>query len=169
MIKVVITGAECSGKTTLAEALAQHYQVPLIPEYAREYLNNLDRPYLQSDLRHIAIGQLELENKYTAEDLIICDTSMLVIKVWSQIKYNSVHPWLTMLYADSTPDLYLLPHWDIPYQADPLREHPSDRKTVYDTYVNELSMQDAPWIAVSGSPIERLEKSVEQIENIIDG
>ena len=94
---------------------------------------------------------------------------MLVIKVWSQIKYNSVHPWLTMLYADSTPDLYLLPHWDIPYQADPLREHPSDRKMLYDTYINELSMQDAPWIAVSGSPIERLEKSVEQIEKVIDG
>lgn len=97
MIKVVITGTECSGKTTLAENLAQHYQVPYVPEYAREYLNNLDRPYLQSDLRHIAIGQLELEKKYIANDLIICDTSMLVIKVWSQIKYNSVHPWLTML------------------------------------------------------------------------
>ena len=167
MIKVVITGAECSGKTTLAESLSHHYQVPLISEYARVYLNNIDRPYVQSDLRHIAIGQLELEKKHAAEDLIICDTSLLVIKVWSQIKYKSVHPWLTMLYAEATPDLYLLPHWDIPYQEDPLREHPNDRKMLYNTYVNELSIQEAPWIPVSGSANERLEKAVERVDEVI--
>ena len=168
MIKVVLTGAECSGKTTLAEGLAHHYQAPMIPEYSRKYLSDLDRPYVQSDLRHIAIGQLELEKKHAAEQLIICDTSMLVIKVWSQVKYNAVHPWLTMLYAEATPDLYLLPHWDIPYQEDSLREHPNDRKMLYDTYVNELSIQEAPWITVTGSADERLEKAVESIDEIIE-
>lgn len=167
MIKVVITGAECSGKTTLSQDLADHFNAPLIPEYARSYLNKLDRPYVQSDLKHIAIGQLESEQDYASHDLIICDTNLLVIKVWSQVKYNSVHPWLTVLCQDATPDLYILPHWDIPYEPDPLREHPDDREMLYDKYVNELSMQEAPWITVSGSPVERLEKAREKIEQFV--
>lgn len=167
MIKVVVTGAECSGKTTLAKDLAGHFQAPLIPEFARTYLSDLDRPYTQADLKHIAIGQLESERDYASEELIICDTNLLVIKVWSQVKYHSVHPWLTVLYQDATPNLYILPDWDIPYEPDPLREHPNDRKMLYDTYVKELSLQEAPWITVTGSTEERLEKSVIRISELM--
>ncbi len=167
MIKVVITGAECSGKTTLAKDLSQYYNTPLVPEYARTYLNNLDRPYEQSDLKHIAIGQLESEQKYVSEDLIICDTSLLVIKVWSQVKYGSVHPWLTVLLEDAIPDLYILPDWDIPYEEDPLREHPDDRKMLHDNYVDELNMQIAPWGSVTGSKAERLKQAVKRVDEMI--
>ena len=56
--KVVIIGPECTGKTTLAQVLAQHYNTAWVPEYAREYIDSLDRPYREEDLLAIANGQV---------------------------------------------------------------------------------------------------------------
>ena len=63
MIKVVTTGPESSGKTTLAKALAEHYQIAWVPEYSRDYLNRLNRPYQEEDLLVIAKGQIQREDE----------------------------------------------------------------------------------------------------------
>ena len=67
MKKVVITGPECTGKTSLAKALANHYNTRWVPEFARDFLNNLDRPYVEEDLLEIAKGQLNLESQFEKE------------------------------------------------------------------------------------------------------
>ena len=90
--KIVFTGPECSGKTTLSNAIAKIINAPIVNEYAREYLHDLDREYSYSDLLKIAKGQIELEEsqKYSKSNsgVIICDTNLQVIKIWSQIKYS---------------------------------------------------------------------------------
>ncbi len=167
MIKIVVTGAECSGKTTLASNLAKHYNAGLAPEYARTYLSELDRPYEKSDLKNIAIGQLQSEQELSHNEILICDTSLLVLTVWSEVKYGSIHPWLTVLYEDAHPDLYILPDWNIPYEADPLREHPEDRMELHNIYVNKLNEQSSPWMSVIGTPEERLKQAVKRIDFLI--
>ena len=61
--KVAIIGPECTGKTELSKYLATRFKTEWVPEYARAYLNKLNRPYDQSDLTKIAHGQLRVEDE----------------------------------------------------------------------------------------------------------
>ena len=77
MKKIVITGPESTGKTTLAEALAQKLNALLIPEYARSYVEGLNRPYTYSDVEMIAQHQLEEESKFSdsgGSGILLMDT-----------------------------------------------------------------------------------------------
>ncbi|HXH19021.1 MAG TPA: ATP-binding protein, partial [Chitinophagales bacterium] len=91
MKKIVIVGPESSGKTFLAEKLAAHFQCLWVPEYAREYLEKLNKPYTKEDVEKIAEGQLRLEDETAAKSksLLICDTNLLVIKIWMDHKYGT--------------------------------------------------------------------------------
>ena len=64
MIKIIITGPECSGKSTLSKSLAEHFQSPLLHEYARVYISKLKRKYTQKDLLKIAKTQFDSEKKF---------------------------------------------------------------------------------------------------------
>lgn len=167
MKKIVITGPECSGKTTLANDLGAHYSVPVISEYAREYLHHLDRPYNASDLEIIAKEQDLRERAYSDLAFIICDTSFLVLKIWSQVKYQFVSPFILSQLAESPATLYLLPHYDIPYEEDPLREHPTERARLYQLYLDELNHQEVPWFELVGNPKQRLEQAQTKIDACI--
>ena len=92
--KIAIVGPESTGKSTLAEGLAKHYQTVWVPEYARGYLNKLGRGYDQSDLIKIAQGQLGLEDECVndAKRFLFCDTNLVVIKIWSDFKYGNCAP-----------------------------------------------------------------------------
>ena len=85
-MKVVITGAESSGKTTLFESLEKYYGIVGAKEFARNYLLNSNGKYSQKDLLSIANGQIDAEItvKKNNPDLVICDTDLLTIKIWSQ-------------------------------------------------------------------------------------
>lgn len=171
MIKVVITGVECSGKSTLAEELAEACQATLIPEYSRHFLSQLNRPYEKSDLISIALGQQKSEEKVKEEDLVICDTSLLVLKIWSLVKYNSVHPWITVLLQDDQPDLYILPDCNIPFEPDLYRESHDNsydaRPELRQRYIDELNRIDIPWISVTGSPEQRLAQAMKRVNALI--
>lgn len=62
--KVVIIGPESTGKSTLCEMLAQHFNTQWCPEFAREYLLTNGTDYTFDDLLTIAKGQLALENEF---------------------------------------------------------------------------------------------------------
>src|SRR5438552_3282750 len=89
--KVAVIGPECTGKTDLSKFLASHFKTDWVPEYARAYLDKLNRPYERSDLSKIAHGQLRLEDEWYhgANRVLICDTNLIVIKIWSEDKYRS--------------------------------------------------------------------------------
>jgi len=64
--KIVIIGPESTGKSSLCEQLAQHYDSLWCPEFAREYLLTNGASYSYDDLLAIAKGQLALEDEYAA-------------------------------------------------------------------------------------------------------
>src|ERR1035438_4094481 len=86
IIKVAILGAESTGKTTLCRDLAAHYHTVWVPEYAREYVEKLNRPYLLEDLENIAIRHKNNEDAaiVKANKIIFIDTEFIILKVWSQ-------------------------------------------------------------------------------------
>ena len=135
---IVITGPESSGKTTLTKAIAKALNTDYTEEYAREYLNS-NTSYKQEDLLLIAQGQLQKE-KANANQIAIHDTDLITIKIWSEYKYNQCDPWILeqIEQQKSKNRIYLLCKPDIPWEADPLRENPSNRAELFKIYKKEL-------------------------------
>ena len=90
---IIITGPESSGKTTLSQGIAARLNTTYTTEYARKFLETLNREYTQEDLISIAKGQLQNERK-NRNSIAIHDTDLITVKIWSEFKYNSCHPWI---------------------------------------------------------------------------
>lgn len=168
-IKVVVTGPESTGKSTLSLSLADHFKVDLVPEYAREYLLRTRGIYSQKDLLEIAKGQIESENKALNEGhaLVICDTSLEVIRVWSEWKYGSCDNFIREKAETRLPDLFLLLTPDIPWQHDALRENPNDRMALFKKYQEILKEYDTPIEIIVGNSTNRFATSVQAINNLL--
>jgi nicotinamide riboside kinase len=154
----------------LAEKLAQHFAEPWVPEVAREYLEKLDRPYTYEDLLLIGKRQLSLEDELaaTAKHFLFCDTDLRVIQVWSQHRYGKVDPWVLEEIARRTYDLILLCAPDLPWQEDPLREHPEleMRETFFSQYLQLTKQSGFPFNIIAGDPVKRISAGVEAIQSL---
>ena len=166
--KIVVIGPESTGKSTLSEALAKALFTAWVPEFARAFLEGLGRPYKEEDLLTIAQGQADSEKQLsaTAADLVICDTDLYVIKVWSEHKYGRCHPWILGQIAERKYDLYLLTGIDIDWQHDPLREHadPQMRNYFYNIYKDIAIESGLPWVEIKGSPEQRLQLALDAVK-----
>ena len=161
---LVTTGPESSGKTTLATQLAGALDAPLVPEIARTYLNEKrrDNPsfeYQQHDLLEIAKQQLAAEKKALrkAGEWLVCDTDLLVLMIWSDVKYGKCEPALQALFEQSLESdrRYLLCTPDMPWEPDPLRENPGDRELLFDRYLTVLEFLPVKFLTLSGSAERR--------------
>ncbi|HEY5463602.1 MAG TPA: ATP-binding protein [Hanamia sp.] len=190
--KIVVIGPESTGKSTLCEKLASHYNTFWVPEYAREYLEKNGVEYNYDDLLTIAKGQIELEegirqqqsgNSYQLSDsnspftthhspltthhsLLFIDTDLYVIKVWAEFVFNKCQNWILNRIAERKYDLYLLCDVDLPWVEDELREYP-DKKTrekLFLFYKDLMVNQPTPWCIISGNYEERFEKAITFIE-----
>ena len=167
MIKIVITGPESTGKSTITKQLAAHFKVEMVSEYARTYLQKLNKEYSQNDLTEIAKGQIAIEDNALESNskFIVCDTSLEVIKIWSEFKYKSCDSFISTSLRERQPNLYLLMKPDLPWEPDPLRENPANRQELFDLYKNELVTSKVPFYEISGNGKERLKKAIEALNN----
>lgn len=168
---ITIIGPESTGKSTLAEDLANHFGTLWVPEFARYYLENSNQPYQQQDLLKIAQGQLLLFNslKLKEDKILFCDTDIHVIKVWSLFKYGSVDNEILKLIDSMQCDAYILTDIDLPWENDPLRENPDlyERKFLLDWYEQIIILTKKPYLKISGSKKERLNNSISYINTLI--
>lgn len=172
MNKIAITGPECSGKSTLAQHLAAHFGVSYVPEYARTYLKGTSGQYVFEDLEHIFQGQMALEAKAMAaagELLVICDTDVLVIKIWSQYRFGKVAPDVEEAFFSNRYTHYLLCKPDVPWQPDPFRESPQlqERNLLFGYYRKALTSIHAPYTIIEGTLSQRLQRAIEAINAAI--
>ncbi|MBK8845280.1 MAG: ATP-binding protein [Bacteroidetes bacterium] len=169
MKRIAIIGPESTGKTTMAKMLAAHYKTIIVPEYAREYIMQLNRPYSPKDLLPIAKGQIQLENQllFQANRLLICDTNMTVMKVWSEYKYGFCAEWILNVINSRYYDHHFVCAPDMPWDADPLREHPNKREELFDIYIEEMKKQQVRYTVLRGTPEERLAQMTEVLDKYI--
>lgn len=157
--RIVVNGPESTGKSTLCKQLAGAFDTLWVPEYARAFCENIDRPYTLSDLISIAKGQVHAEDQAAreAETLLICDTDLYVIKVWSEHRFGYCPPEILAAIATRPYDLYLLAGIDMPWQPDPLREHgaPEERYYFYKQYQDAMINSSVPWLNIEGKEEER--------------
>lgn len=178
MLRIVSTGSESSGKTTLIKALAHYYQTDWVPEYARTYLTEIyaqapDIQYQIEDIIRIAEGQKMAEahthNQAPEAAFLVCDTDALVCKIWAEYKYGYCPEALENLFRDSIQthqNLYLLcaplPVWEY----DPLREAPDfqQRMQIFGLYKQTLEKYGLPYLLVEGDAPTRLEKVLHKLK-----
>jgi NadR type nicotinamide-nucleotide adenylyltransferase len=163
--KIVVTGPESTGKSTLCEQLAAKYQTGWVPEYAREYLLDLKRPYTYDDLLIIAKGQLDQEERITASlktPLLFIDTDMYVMKVWCEFVFGKCHNFILEQIVKRKYDAYFLCNTDLPWVADELREYPDleSRERLYHIYKDLMVNQSTPWYEIRGDYDQRLQKAI---------
>lgn len=124
--KIAIIGAESTGKSTLCEELAGHFQTCFTTEFARDYLPTLHRDYTEEDLMIIAREQMQREEEAIkqAYRFLFCDTDIMNIRVWSEVKFGKCSRDLLLLAASQDYDMYFLLLPELPWKEDPLRENP---------------------------------------------
>lgn len=175
LIKIVLFGPESTGKTTLSEQLARHYNTVWVPEYAREYLqqkwNNERKTCEPQDLLPIAAGQMQLENTLTkkATKILICDTDLLETKVYSEAYYiGDCDPILEKHALQNKYDLYFLTYIDIPWEADDLRDKPTEREEMFSYFKSTLEKYERNFIILKGNKKERLKIAIKHIDKLLE-
>lgn len=180
-LRIVAIGPESTGKSSLCQSLARHYDATWCPEYAREYLLRHGRDYSFDNLLDIAKGQLALEDRYAEEalghwqaqgqgrtprPLLFIDTDMYVMKVWCEFVFGDCHPWILERIAERRYDLYLLCHTDLPWVQDELREYPDPetREQLFHIYRDTLIQQDVPWADITGLHDQRLQTAIAAVD-----
>lgn len=167
MKKIIITGPESSGKTTLANSLASHYGVEYVKEYARKYLKEKGKYYDFEDVINIAEGQNKREKKATksAENMLICDTDLLTIKIWLEYKYGRSDEWVDSIIATYKNRIYLLCTPDMNWSEDKLRENPDDREELFEIYKENLEYYNLDFHIMEGPKKYRTREAISIIES----
>jgi NadR type nicotinamide-nucleotide adenylyltransferase len=166
--RVVITGPESTGKTSLAVQLASHFKTVWIPEYARDYITSLGRKYNFSDVEHIAREQVRREKNFRsqANGFLFYDTYLVVTKVWFKVLYGHYPLWIDNAIQDSLIDLFLVCDTDIPWIPDPVRENGGEmRGRLLAMYQDEITSLGIPWKMVSGIDDQRLCSAINILRN----
>lgn len=170
MIRVAVVGPESTGKSELSEKLAKHYHTVFVPEFARDYLNNLGRKYTYEDVLFIAEQQMLLEKKMEKEanKILFCDTALLSIKIWFQVVFNKVPAQIEEWMKSNVYDFYILTDIDMPWVDDPLREHPHFRKELLELHLQELNEHQCNYSLISGLNDLRIQNAVSSLKEFVE-
>jgi NadR type nicotinamide-nucleotide adenylyltransferase len=169
MKRIVITGAESTGKSTLAKALSDYYGEPCSGEFVRSYVDLHERELNQSDLEPIAKGQLTLEDAELeqAQRLIFHDTNILSSIIYANVYFDTDIEWLNHRFLERDYSLYLLCMPDIPWEADEgQRESPEARDDLHIRFKHHLDYLKLPYVEIHGSKQARMSQAVRAIEAI---
>ncbi|HEY0245920.1 MAG TPA: ATP-binding protein [Mucilaginibacter sp.] len=167
--KIAVVGPESTGKSTMSAYLAEHYHTVWVPEYAREYCEKLTSPPTWQDEINMFEGQLALEKELLpkANHILICDTTFITVKIWSdQIFGRSPQQVLDRL-PNHQYDLYLLLNIDMPWQEDPLRDFPHMREHFMAVWYKELDALNANYVLITGTGETRYQNAVNAIDSFL--
>ena len=174
VLRICLVGAESTGKTTLAKALAARYRTAWVAEYGREYSEQKSEAGLvdwsANEFISIARIQCERENAAArkANQVLFCDTDAFATSIWYRRYFHTRSPEVEAIAAQQKrPDLYLLTDVDIPFEQDGIRDGEAIRNWMHLTFLEELTLQRKPFAVLSGSVEERLAKAVNRIDELI--
>lgn len=168
-LRVVVTGSESTGKTTLARRLATHYGTLWVPEFARAYVDDVARPLTRHDVEPIARGQLtrERDAEPRAGRLLVLDTDVLSTTVYGEHYYGHVPEWITSELRRHPADLYLLCDIDAPWVPDPQRDRGDARDEMHALFAAAVRGTGVPSVVIRGDWEERFQMAVVAIDGLL--
>jgi NadR type nicotinamide-nucleotide adenylyltransferase len=168
--RVVVTGSECTGKSTLAAALAAHYATGWSPEFVREFVAAREGPVRAEDVDAIAKGQMRAEDALAAGSgrLLIHDTDLLSTAIYSRHYFGDCPAWIEDEVMRRKADLYLLAGIDVPWQADAGQRDRGDRREEMHALFREaLAARRFQAVELAGPHEARLAAAIRAIEAIL--
>jgi NadR type nicotinamide-nucleotide adenylyltransferase len=167
--KIAVVGPESTGKSTMSEYLAKHYNTVWVPEFARGYCEKLTEPPTWQDEINMFYGQLALEKGIlpNANKLLICDTTFITVKIWSDYTFGKSPQEVLDELPEHPYDLYLLLNIDLPWEEDPLRDFPHMREHFMEVWHKELQTLNASYVLISGTGPERYDNAVAAIDGFL--
>jgi len=171
MIRVVVTGSECTGKTTLAGALADYYGAVWVPEYSRQFVREKGTAPTYEDVDAIARGQIACEEEHiavAAAPVLIQDTDLLSTSVYSRHYYGDCPAWIEQSLRARVPDLYLLAGIDVPWVPDgDQRDRGDRRREMQELFRQALASRDFRFVEIRGDRGERLREATAAIDVLL--
>lgn len=168
--RVVLIGAESTGKTTMASHLARHYDTVWSPEYLRIFVDHKGGVPEPADIPVISRRHLEQEAAYLSQSnrLLFIDTDLITALVYSRFYFNYCPEWIEQASVEREADLYLLCDTDIPWEEDDdQRDGPVVRETLQKVLHDELVTRGLPFVVLSGSIEERKQAAVTAVDALI--
>ena len=158
-------GPESTGKTTLCRAMAEHFQTQWVPEYSRDFVENIQRTYTLADIEYCTKKQLEAEDNILqiSNQFIFCDTELIIAKVWCEDIFDFCPAWIEKAITDKEYDLYLLTSPDLPFVHDPVRENADRRNYFFTLYKQELEKRSFSFSIIQGAGNRRFENALKTI------
>lgn len=171
MKRIVLTGAECTGKSTLAQALSGYYGEPWTTEFVRSYVDQLDRELTKEDLSFIAKGQIATEDASlcNATRLVLHDTNLLSSIIYANHYFGEVSDEVNEEFLQRDYTLYLLCTPEgIGWEADPgQRDSPAARVTLQSKFKESLDKLGLPYVELSGDEAARFGAATQAIDAVL--
>jgi NadR type nicotinamide-nucleotide adenylyltransferase len=169
-LRVVLTGSESTGKTTLARFLAVRYDTVWCPEFARDYVERKDAPLTADDVEPIARGQRAAEDVALrgAHRLVFLDTDLLSTVLYARHYYGACPAWIEEEARSRRGHLYLLNHPDVPWAPDGFQRDRGDRREEMQIlFASLLEEFRAPVAEVKGPWPERRQRALAAVEALL--
>jgi nicotinamide riboside kinase len=167
-INVVVTGSECTGKTTLAQRLGAHFDVAVVPEFVRSFADTVGGRLHFSDHGPIARGQMGLADEYgaRASGLLVHDTDLISTLIYCRHYFDRCPEWIEAAAMDRKAALYLLCEIDVPWVPDRMRDRGARREEMHGLFVEQLISAGAPWHLMRGSEQVRFDSACQLISSL---
>lgn len=155
--RIVLAGPESSGKSCLTAHLAERFGVPHAKEYARIYMEQ-HGPAYDYDL---LLGMSRAHRAYQktcvpdTAPIGLLDTDLINYKIWSEVAYGRCHPEILEAIEQEAEHVYILCYPDLPWEPDPLREHPEKRLMLFERHLQEIERLGRRCRVISGEGRER--------------
>lgn len=167
--RVVLTGSECTGKTTMAAGLARRYGTVWVPESARACAEAKGEPLGYEDVERIARRHLTAARGAVAEAarVLFLDTDLVSTLVYSRHYYGQCPEWIERAAREERADRYLLHLPDVPWFPDPSRDRGDRREEMHELFRRALDELDAPWVEIAGGWAERQARAERAVDALL--
>lgn len=171
--RICVLGAESTGTTTMAKALADTYETVWVPEFGRKYselkLREHETEWNSEEFAMIAHEQQRREEEMArvANKVLICDTNAFATELWHERYMGSMSPEVNKIGDQSKADLYLVTDVDIPFVQDGTRDGEHIRSWMHQRFIDELKNRSLPFIVLSGTHEERLKRAQDAIDFVV--
>jgi NadR type nicotinamide-nucleotide adenylyltransferase len=168
--RIVLTGSESTGKTTLAEALAGHLGTVWVPEFSRAYAESKGGVLTAADVEPIARGQAAAEQAALAGrhgGFVMFDTDLVSTLVYARHYYGMAPSWIEAAIRRYPPALYLLCQIDLAWAADGVRDRPASRAALHTAFRDTLLEFGFNAAEIQGTGPARLASAIDAVNRSI--
>jgi NadR type nicotinamide-nucleotide adenylyltransferase len=168
--RVCLVGAESTGKTTLAQSLAEHFETAWVPEFARAYLEPKNWVCEWDDMILIAEGQGRLEDEMAerANRVLFCDTDQMTTSIWTERYFGKPQEKILEMARRRRYDLHFLCDIDIAWVDDGTRDSREWREWFHGKFLSEIAARRLPAVILSGSFDERMSKAIMEVTRLLE-